>query len=44
MPIFILAEALLFIGFFAAYWVTRLSQGLQNYGVLPKGRVSKKSS
>src|SRR3972149_225488 len=26
MPIFILAEALLFIGFFAAYWVTRLSQ------------------
>lgn len=26
MPIFILAEAMLFIGFFAAYWVTRLSQ------------------
>ncbi|OGP38193.1 MAG: hypothetical protein A2022_06835 [Deltaproteobacteria bacterium GWF2_42_12] len=26
MPIFILAEALLFVGFFAAYWVTRLTQ------------------
>lgn len=26
MPIFILAEALLFVGFFAAYWVLRLTQ------------------
>jgi len=31
MPAFIVAEAFIFVGFFAAYWVTRLSYGSDNW-------------